>query len=52
MQKARRMTREEMQEGIKVLEAEAMAQDRSTADGQMRWYCLRNTTGEMSQEFK
>ena len=52
VQKARRMTREEMQEGIKVLEAEAMAQDRSTADGQKRWEELRKTIGEMSQELK
>jgi len=52
VQKARRMTREEMQEGIKVLEAEAMAQDRSTADGQKRWEELRKTIGEMNKELK
>jgi len=52
LQKARRMTRDEMQEGIKVLEAEAMAQDRSTADGQKRWEELRKTIGEMNQELK
>ena len=52
IQKARRMTREEMQEGIKILEAEAMAQDRSTADGQKRWEELRKTIGEMNRELK
>ena len=52
VQKARRMTREEMQQGIKLLEEEAMAQDRSTADGQKRWEELRKTIGEMNQELK
>jgi len=52
LQQTRRMTREEMQQGIKILEEEAMAQDRSTADGQKKWEQLRSVIDQMNQELK
>ena len=52
LQQARRMTNEELQQGIKLLEQEAAAQDRSTADGEKRYQELQQTIGEMNKELK
>ena len=49
---AHRMTREEIQQGIKVLEEEAIAQDRTTADGKKRWEELRQTIEAMKRELR
>lgn len=51
-QESRRLTREEMQEGIKILEEEAFMQDRTTKEGQQRYAELRQTIDEMNQELK
>lgn len=52
LQQTRRMTREELQQGIKILEEEAIAQDRSTVDGQKKWEQLRSVIDQMNQELK
>ena len=51
-QEARRMTREQMQQGIKVLEDEAFTIDRTTADGKARYDQLRQTIDQMNEEIK
>lgn len=45
-----RMTREEIKQGIKLLEEEAMAQDRTTTDGKQRWAELRQVIEDMNRE--
>lgn len=45
-----RMTREELKQGIKLLEEEAMAQDRTTTDGKQRWAELRQVIEDMNRE--
>ena len=51
-QEARRMTREQMQQGIKVLEDEAFTIDRTTAEGKARYDQLRQTIDQMNEEIK
>lgn len=51
-QEARRMTREQMQQGIKVLEDEAFTIDRTTEDGKKRYEQLRQTIDQMNEEIK
>ena len=51
-QEARRMTREQMQQGIKVLEDEAFTIDRTTAEGKARYEQLRQTIDQMNEEIK
>lgn len=51
-QEARRMTREQMQQGIKVLEDEAFTIDRTTDEGKARYEQLRQTIDQMNEEIK
>lgn len=51
-QDAQRLTQEQMQEGIKLLEEEYRKTDHTTAEGIKRREQLRKTIGEMNQELK
>ncbi len=48
----RRMTYDELQDGVKMLEQEAMNTDRSTEGGKKRFEELRSTINKMNEEIK